>query len=390
MPKNFNRCYKNIDKGLEINRYLYLDRLLGGNPSFVFIIPSYNNINNVTLNLKSVFSQLYLNYRVIYIDDCSIDGTNQLVTELVSEYDMWGKFRLYRQPKRNYQSGSRFSAYHLCDDDEILCMLDGDDWLSHNRVLNELVNLYKNGSMVTYGSYQLYNGMGIEKIIYGNEIFPNAVISNRNFRNYRWTSCHLRTGYAGLFKKIKLCDMLDRNNQFLRCCTDLCEMYCVLEMGSPYIDRCVTPLYIYNRVASQLNSNSYYNRNKNPIEKVYREYAMDKIKTTPKYSKITKQELFKSMNIDLDEKRYCISSKLLKMNRNKLLKLLKLLEITSLHYLGVHLELDNILILYDNKIKIGNLLTLSGNMLVKKRGYDLKLNDLVISIDNLDIELWDK
>ena len=43
--------------------------------SIVVIIPSYNNVRWVEKNLMSVFEQKYENFRVIYIDDCSTDGT---------------------------------------------------------------------------------------------------------------------------------------------------------------------------------------------------------------------------------------------------------------------------------------------------------------------------
>lgn len=387
IPKPLHYYYENKDKDEIFNRYVYLDKILGGKPSFVFIIPSYNNIDWVYLNLGSVFKQRYVNYRVIYIDDCSRDGTFLEVKKIVTRYGMWGKFRLCRQPVRNYQSGSRFSAYHLCDDDEILCMLDGDDWLSNPLVLNKLVDLYTRGAMVTYGSYQFYRGMGIENGIYGNEIFPKEIIEKRGFRHYRWTSCHFRTGYAGLFKKIKLGDMLDKKNQFIRCCTDLCEMYSVLEMASPYIARCPESLYIYNRMASELNSNSYYNQNKNPIEKLYRNYVIKKIETTLKYPVIDRGILFRNMNIEIDPNLYWISPKIKESNVRKLLKLLT---ITSLNYLGRDLEIENGLVLYDRNIKIGNLLNLSDMVYIKRRDFEIKLGDLVISVDNLDIDLWDK
>lgn len=387
IPKELHKYYEDIDKCVEMNRYLYLDKILCGQPCFVFIIPSYNNIHYVKLNLESVFRQIYTNYRIIYIDDCSRDGTYPLVKKIVTRYGMWGKFRLCRQPVRNYQSGSRFSAYHLCDDDEILCMLDGDDWLSNNRVLNELIKLYSQGAMVTYGSYQFYRGIRVENGIYGNELFPKEILSSRNFRHYRWTSCHLRTGYAGLFKRIKLKDMLDENNRFLRCCTDLCEMYPVLEMASPYISRCPVPLYIYNRAASELNSNSYYNRERNPIEKVYREYVMKKIQITPKYPSIRLDNIFHAINIDIDESQYWISPKILLKYREKLLKLLK---ITGLKYLGKDLEIENPLILYDKTIRIGKLLNLSGIFYLKCLDYEVKLGELVICIETMDIDIWDK
>ena len=44
----------------------------------VIVIASYNNERWVEENLKSVFMQDYSNYRVIYIDDASTDGTADL------------------------------------------------------------------------------------------------------------------------------------------------------------------------------------------------------------------------------------------------------------------------------------------------------------------------
>ena len=42
---------------------------------FVVIVPSYNNSEWVERNLRSIFEQKYDNFRVIYIDDASTDGT---------------------------------------------------------------------------------------------------------------------------------------------------------------------------------------------------------------------------------------------------------------------------------------------------------------------------
>jgi glycosyltransferase involved in cell wall biosynthesis len=40
----------------------------------VVIIPSYNNAEFFLNNIDSVIQQKYENYRVLYIDDCSIGG----------------------------------------------------------------------------------------------------------------------------------------------------------------------------------------------------------------------------------------------------------------------------------------------------------------------------
>lgn len=374
-----------------IDRFKLLDRYESRELSFVFIIPSYNNIAYLVRNLGSVFAQKYVNYRVIYIDDCSVDGTYQMVKRLVTKYQMWDRFRLCRQPVRNYQSGSRFSAYHLCDDDEILCMLDGDDWLANSNVLAILNQIYRQGALCSYGSYRrLENGrLGME--VYGNEDFPLEILKNREFRHYRWTSCHFRTGYAGLFKKIDLVEMLDLENRFIRCSTDLCEMMPVLEMSSPKIKKCLKVLYIYNKDASILNSNSFYQIQNNPDEKLYRDYVEHKIKSGKKYTRISLEELLLGRKCLAASVRcnYLISKEILNLGDEIVDRLVWLLKSTHLSYLGHRLQLTNPLYLYHKSIKIGNLVidkNVKMELGIKKHGYLVSSGDLVISIDDYQID----
>ena len=327
-------------------------------PKFVIIIPSYNNEKYIIKNLSSIFIQKYPYYRIIYIDDNSSDNTYNIVKGLVSKYNKWDIFSLYRQSIRYYASGNRYFAYHLCNDNEILVMLDGDDWFSNDKVLLRLSLEYKKGSLVTYGSYRFYKNNRFLPGIFGNELFPKHILLNKDFRKYRWTSQHLRTGYAKLFKKIKLKDLLDAENEFLKCCTDLAEMMPVLEMASPRISMIPDCLYIYNKEASLQNSNSYFNRNKNPIEKFYREYVETRIKTTPKYN----------INIG-DEIKYKIDENITEPYRSKCLALLKT---TGIEYIGLNLKLIHQKCLYNPKIKIG-----------------YYKNKLVLSIDKVDLDTID-
>lgn len=361
-----------------INKYKILDECGGNEPWFVFMIPSYNNIKYVIRNLESVYRQNYINYRVVYIDDSSNDSTYDMVCNVVSQWDMWERTIVFRSPRRNYQSGSRFIGYHLCDDDEILCMLDGDDWLANDNVLSILSKYYKEGSLCSYGSYRMYYGMGkVSPDIYGNEIFPNDIIRNREFRGYRWTSCHLRTGYAGLFRRVHMMDLMDDRGYFSRCCTDLCEMFPVLEMASPYISRVRSVLYIYNREASNGYSNSFYNQNKNPLEKVYRQNILNKISRTNRYSSVSIEDIFQNRNNGVDREGYSIYEE---VEREFMDMCLYILDVTKIDFLGYDLELKNPISLYKKDIQIGRLYTSSIDLLIKRRGVEFKEGDWVVSI----------
>ena len=51
----------------------------------VIIIPSFNNRQWYERNLTSVVAQEYDKFRVIYIDDCSSDGTGELVNDFIAD-----------------------------------------------------------------------------------------------------------------------------------------------------------------------------------------------------------------------------------------------------------------------------------------------------------------
>ena len=52
------------------------------------VIPSYNNAQWYKLTLDSIFSQKYENFRVVYIDDASPDGTGDLVEQYIHEHGL--------------------------------------------------------------------------------------------------------------------------------------------------------------------------------------------------------------------------------------------------------------------------------------------------------------
>jgi len=365
---------KNCGNPYLCDRYKFFSYFFGDLPSFVFIIPSYNNSRWVVKNLLSVFNQRYLNYRVVYIDDCSSDGTYDLVNKLVSKSGMWGRFTLLKQPIRSYQACSRFLGYHECDDDEVLCMLDGDDWLASPDSLFNLVDAYRGGAMVTYGSYYRYEGGRISNMLLGNEIFPEEVLVSGGFRNYRWTSCHLRTGYAGLFKRIKIEDLLDPSGGFLRCCTDLCEMYPVLEMATPNIRMIPRALLIYNKDASMGYSNSYFNKDRDPLERKYREGVLGKLGRGRRYGRVDMAKLLMGRYREVEVEDYEVGEEI-----DNIPELVRLLDMCGLGLVARDLDIDRSLVFYDDSIRLGRLTrALSHKKYIRRRGYVERLGDLVL------------
>jgi cellulose synthase/poly-beta-1,6-N-acetylglucosamine synthase-like glycosyltransferase len=91
---SFSLTKYNIQSGVErrnwqadiINHYSQMNEKyslesLTSEMGFCIIVPTYNNANNfrAELNLNSIFSQNYTNYKVVIIDDASQDQTATII-----------------------------------------------------------------------------------------------------------------------------------------------------------------------------------------------------------------------------------------------------------------------------------------------------------------------
>lgn len=226
-------------------------RQIKENKPFVIVIPSYNNEAYVEKNLSSVLEQTYDNYRVIYIDDCSKDRTYEIAQKCIENHKAKERVTLIHNEINQKALSNIYYAINSCQDNEIVILLDGDDWLSNGNVLKEL-NRYYNDSNVwlTYGQYMTYPKYEIG--ICREPLFKTYLKSG-NLRKVGlfskktdWFFSHLRTFYAGLFKKIKKEDLL-YNGEFFPSAWDLAILFPMVEMARQHAVFIPSILYIYNR-----------------------------------------------------------------------------------------------------------------------------------------------
>jgi glycosyltransferase involved in cell wall biosynthesis len=213
--------------------------LLAIEPHFVVLVCSYNNAKYCQRNVTSIFEQTYPHFRAIYIDDASKDGTLLKVKQLYNLYKPKCRFRFVENKTNRGCMENTYFAIHQCLDREIVVILDGDDWFAHKDVLLHLSKYYQNQNVwLTYGQYREYPSM---KIGLCAECDTTADV-----RKLPWTTSHLKSFYAFLFKKIKKSDLM-RKGKFISVTSDQAFMLPMLEMAK---DRCrfiSEVLYIYNK-----------------------------------------------------------------------------------------------------------------------------------------------
>ena len=258
---------RNVYKNLWCKKYDYPEK------PFVVVIPSYKNKNWYKRNLNSVLNQEYTNFRIIFIDDCSPDHTGDMAVEHVKQLGKEDKITIILNQERIGALANIYKGVHMCQPNEIVVSLDGDDWLAHPFVLNHLNAIYQDPNVwLTYGQFQWW-----PKTVpgFGHAVSPHILAENK-IREHGWATSHLRTYYAGLFQQIKREDLV-HEDKFFPMAWDLAMMFPMIEMAGTHCKFVDEILYIYN------TDNSINDHKVNANQQVD---LGNIIRVKPRYSKI--------------------------------------------------------------------------------------------------------
>jgi glycosyltransferase involved in cell wall biosynthesis len=211
------------------------------NLPFTVVIVGYNNGASLAKTLSSVFAQNYENYRLVYIDDASDDGSFDLARDLIYDSERMGQVTLVHNEERLGVLANLFRAVQTLDDREIVVVLQGEDWLSHEWVLQRL-NAY-------YADPDLWLAYGQSRDFPTYQLGTCRKLQELAFRNQPFTPSRLNTFYAGLFKKVRESDFISAG-KFLPACSEMAYMIPMLELAKDHFQFISEVLCINNRQAS--------------------------------------------------------------------------------------------------------------------------------------------
>lgn len=226
---------------------------------FIIITPSYNNEDWVEYNIASILNQTYTNFKVLYIDDCSVDNTYEKVKSIV---DNDSRFKVIRNDVNKGAAYNYVEYIDLISDNEndILVHLDGDDWLFNEHVLHNLNELYnQHDYWMTYGRFMCYDGSNnlTESTVYGVP-HDDFIHTHKLYRRDMFKASHLRTYRSFLFKKIDKNDLKSLiDSEYYWHAIDvawgsICQEMCPpSKIGVPDFFTCVYNMTPKNQVRSQ-------------------------------------------------------------------------------------------------------------------------------------------
>ena len=192
---------------------------------FIIVTPVYNSVKYIEKCLLSLVTQGYDNFEIAVMDDCSTDGTWDMINKMNNIH-----YRLINICRNESRMGSPLAnivkaiELFVLNDEDIICIVDGDDALTRSDVLSELNEVYQDtGVYMTYGQFKPQSGN------YGEYCLP--IPNPRTHRKERdWKASHLKTFKKKLWNKIKDEDLRDDDGQYYKFAGDCALLYPMIEL----------------------------------------------------------------------------------------------------------------------------------------------------------------
>ena len=209
---------------------------------FKIIVPFFNCGRWIKKCINSIQSQKHKNFECLLVDDMSTDDSVNIVKKEIADDS---RFCLIENEEKKYALANIVNAIEKsnCDDEDVLILLDGDDWFASSLTLNKLCENYDE-CLMTYGNY-VFNPTGRK----GPEPseYPKEVIEANSFRQDQWRASHLRTFKYKLWKHINFEDLKDEDGEYYKMTYDQAIMLPLLEMASERSKFIPEILHVYNK-----------------------------------------------------------------------------------------------------------------------------------------------
>ena len=179
--------------------------------SEIYVISTGRNANRFVVNcVESVLSQTVKPKSHIVIDDISDDDT---VTYL-ERYKNCDGIEIRINKERKYRLKNIYEAVIGKDPEDIICIVDSDDWLGKDTALETIKNTYNSNDKLeyVYSRYSLtHGGLGCSN-----------PIPDDNWDPYRgvWITSHLSSFKVKALREISIDNFLDWNGDWFTIATD--------------------------------------------------------------------------------------------------------------------------------------------------------------------------
>jgi glycosyltransferase involved in cell wall biosynthesis len=175
---------------------------------FIFVAPMFNASKTLEQMLYSICGQSYKNWKLILIDDISNDHERIEEANIIKSFkNLIGdngrsqddqKINVVWNKTKKWEVENVLYGISMCEDEDIICRIDADDWLTDLDALTYLNALYnQTGAEVLWSAHRWE---------YTDRNISGPMPPDADPYNFPWVSSHLKT-----FRKRLINDVNDIN-----------------------------------------------------------------------------------------------------------------------------------------------------------------------------------
>ena len=214
-------------------------------PRLKIVTCTHNGTDYLRQCLRSLEMQTFRGFDVCIVDDASTNpGHRELIDDCVQRNDWLAVFK--EEQRGGLHSFIQGVQALDPDDEDVICVLDGDDWLAQERSLEIVHQAYQDPEVwVTYGSLETLPPGQVDQQFLKEKV-PESVFEEGKLRLAPYVFLHMQTFKAFLWKQVEDEDLRAPDGDYFRVCGDRARFYPVLEMGRGHIHRIDQIIYTYN------------------------------------------------------------------------------------------------------------------------------------------------
>lgn len=169
------------------------------------IMPSFNTSNYISESIQSVLSQVYMNWELIIVDDCSTDNTDEIVNSYTSDQ----RIKYIKKNKNSGAAESRNIALREAKG-KWIAFLDSDDLWKPDKLLKQIAFMKKYNYHFSYTNYSEIYSNGKKSGIF---VTGPSKITRVGFYNYCWPGC-LTVMYDAEYIGVIQISNIKKNNDY--------------------------------------------------------------------------------------------------------------------------------------------------------------------------------
>ena len=183
---------------------------------FVFIAPMYNASKTLQQMLFSICAQSYKNWRLVLIDDVSSEEhvleCQEILTDFRCVREIDGKIDIIWNREKKWETANVLRGISMCSDQDIICRIDADDYLTDTDCLMFMNNVYNQTNAEALWSAHRWD--------MSDKNISGPMSRDADPYKYSWVSSHLKTFRKYLLNNVPYDNFTNMNGDLVRRCGD--------------------------------------------------------------------------------------------------------------------------------------------------------------------------